>query len=216
MKPSGKSMSMLATALLAAALTGCLLGDEKTARGSVVENEIAGTIRTGDGSAAAGASVRIFAADSGSLAGNGPVGETRTDAQGAYRISGLAAGAYTLLGQSDGLYAFHDSIVVARPPGDPGKRTVRLADDTLKATGAIAVQVVLRPGDDRASIRGEVLGTAFNAGALGNGDLSMPGMPAGRLRIRFTSTLPGYKPLQVAVVVSPGETTQAGVLVLPY
>lgn len=216
MKPSRKSISVAATALLAAALTGCLLANEKTARGSVVENEIAGTIRTGDGSAAVGARVQIFAADSGSLAGNGPIGETRTDAQGAYRLSGLAAGAYTLLGQSDSLYAFRDSIVIARAPGDTGKSTLLLADDTLKATGAIAVQVVLKPGDDRASIRGEVLGTAFNAGALGNGDLSMPGMPSGRLRIRFTSTLPGYKPLQVAVDVAPGKTTQAGVLVLPY
>ena len=216
MKPSHKSKTAAAVALLALALTGCLLGDEKSARGSVVENEIAGTIRAVDGSAAAGARVQIFAADSGSLAGNGALKETSTDSMGAYRISGLAAGAYTLLGQSDGLYAFHDSIVIAVPPGDTGKITVQLADDTLKATGAIAVQVVLRPGDDRASIRGEVLGTAFNAGALGNGDLSMPGMPAGRLRIRFTSTLPGYKPLQVAVDVTPGQTTQAGVLVLPF
>lgn len=215
MKPS-KKMRSIAAAMLAAALAGCLLGNDKTARGSVVENEIAGTIRTGDGTAAVGARVQVFPADSGSLAGNGPIGETRTDANGAYRISGLAAGAYTLLGQSDSLYAFHDSIVIARAPGDSGKSTVRLADDTLRATGAIAVQVVLKPGDDRASIRGEVLGTAFNAGALGNGDLSMPGMPAGRLRIRFTSTLPGYKPLQVAVDVAPGQTTQAGVLVLPY
>lgn len=216
MKPSRKSISAAAATLLAAALTGCLLGDEKSARGSVVENEIAGTIRVVDGSAAAGARVQIFAADSGSLAGNGALKETRTDSRGAYRIAGLAAGVYTLLGQSDGLFAFHDSIEIAAPRGDSGKTTVTLADDTLKATGAIAVQVVLKPGDDRASIRGEVLGTAFNAGALGNGDLSMPGMPAGRLRIRFTSTLPGYKPLNVAVDVAPGETTQAGVLVLPY
>jgi Carboxypeptidase regulatory-like domain len=196
-------------------LMGCLLSNDKVSRGSVIENEMAGVIVTTDGNPTVGARVRLFMADSGSLSGGGAIKEAQTDLNGRFRFSDLVPGAYTLLGQKDLLYAFHDSILIPVPVGNKSD-SISLAPDTLKATGSIGVQVKLKAGDDPSSIRGEVLGTSFNARATTNGDLSMAGMPAGRLRIRFTSTLPGYKPLIVTVPVTPGAQIQADTLDLPY
>lgn len=201
-------------ALLLALVTGCLLGPDKTARGSVVENEVAGILRAGD-APAAGARVSLYPAESGPQSGAGAARETVTDGEGRFRFTGLPEGAYSILGRHDTLLAFRDSILLARRPGG-GKATVTLPPDTLLPTGAIEVKVTLKPGDDRATITGEVLGTAFDAHADSAGDLSMAGMPAGRLRIRFTSSLPGYLPLTVSVQVAPGATTRAGSLPLPF
>jgi hypothetical protein len=206
--------SLLPSALFLALLSGCLFDSDKTARGSVVENEVAGVLLAGDGPAV-GARVRLYSANSGPIPGVGSVQEVETNAQGRFRFTGLAEGAYSILGQHDTLLAFQDSILVARLPGG-GKATITLPPDTLLPTGGIEVQVTLKPGDDPASITGEVLGTAFNAHADPDGDLSMGGMPAGRLRVRFTSSLPGYLPLTVTVDVAPGAVTRAGVLPLPF
>jgi hypothetical protein len=206
--------SLAAPLLLLVLLSGCLLDSEKTARGSVVENEVAGILRAGDGPAA-GARVTLYSANAGPIPGVGSVKEVVTDADGRFRFIGLAEGAYSILGRHDTLLAFQDSILVARLPGG-GKTLVSLPPDTLRPAGGIEVKVTLKPGDDPASITGEVLGTPFNAHAGANGDLSMGGMPAGRLRVRFTSSLPGYLPLTVAVEVAPGAVTRAGTLALPY
>lgn len=202
-------------AVLGLALCGCLVGGERDARGSVIENEVAGILSGPGGAAAVAARVRLLPADSGSLSGTGALRETLTDSAGRFRFADLPAGVYTVLGQSDTLYALRDSVVVPKPTGT-AKDSIKLPADTLRATGAIEVRVTLKPGDDPATVRGEVLGTVFNARATAGGDLSMPGMPSGRLRIRFSSTLPGYKTLQVEVAVVPGTLTRAGVLALPY
>ncbi|MEO7426380.1 MAG: hypothetical protein ABI036_14420 [Fibrobacteria bacterium] len=182
------------------------------ARGSVVENEVTGIILTPEGPAVA-ARVRLYAADAG--AGAGATRETATDSAGRFHFEGLGHGAYSVLCDQGPLLAFRDSIPVS-DPSRGGKATVVLAPDTLRLPGAIQAQIILKSGDDLSTVQGEVLGTPFSAHADGSGDVSMTGMPPGRLRLRFTSTLPGYKALSVSVEVAPGRTAPAGALVLPY
>lgn len=203
-----------ATAILAAALCGCLMGggDGGRARGSVVENEIAGMLFA-EGGPAAGARVRLFRADTGASQGEA-VAVATVGTDGAYRFGSVADGEYAVLGDQGGTLSFRDKVGV-RSEGGSG-RLVQLGADTLLAPGTIEVKVELKPGDDAATVRGEVVGTDFHAQAADDGDVSMNGMPAGRLRIRFTTSLPDYEPLLVEVEVAPGKTTSAGTLNLPY
>jgi hypothetical protein len=196
-------------------LSGCLFSEDRVARGSVVENEITGVLLTSGGSPSVGARVNLYSADSRPGAEKGALSETFTDAMGTFHFSGVQNGVYSLIGQHDTLLAFHDSIKLAFAMDAP-KKVLNLVPDTLRATGAITVQITLKPGDDPSTVSGIVLGTGFGALAQSNGDLSMTGMPAGRLRIRFTSSIPGYLPLEVAVDVAPGKTSAAGALPLPY
>ena len=215
-RPSrGRGIGTIILGGLIALLAGCLFNEDREARGSIVENEIVGFITTADGAPSIGARVQLYPADS----ADGPqliaISEVITDTKGEYRFSKIKSGVYSLIGQHDTLLAFHDSIEVNAMTGAPNNVQI-LQPDTLRATGAISVRIILRPGDDPTSISGEVLGTGFGAHAQGTGDLSMFGMPAGRLRIRFKSSLAGYKPLDIAVDVAPGKTSRAGPLVLPY
>jgi len=197
-------------------LLGCVT-DGPVARGSVVENEIVGFVRTSDGNAAVGSRVQLFSASSkdfGATSVPTKLGETTTDQNGSYRFSKLDTGVYGVLSQYDTLFAFHDSISIAGS-GAGKNDTVLVAADTLKATGAISAQVIMRNGDDPATVTGVVIGTGLNSHPKISGDISMVGMPAGKLRLRFTSSLPGYKPLEVSVQVTPGITKVVGALVLP-
>lgn len=189
-------------------LTGCLTDTDREARGSVVENEVAGILYA-DAAPAAGARVSLYSADAAGAA----LAEAVTDDSGRYAFTGLAGGSYSVLGRKGGLLAFRDSIRIATAPG--AKVRISLAADTLAVPGSIRAQVALKPGDDPSSVTGVVLGTAFSAHGGSAGDVSMGGMPAGKLRLRFTSSLPGYAPLLVTVEVHPGLTTAAGTLSLP-
>ncbi len=214
-KSDRKGLRILCLIAMAISFFGCLFNEDRISRGSVVENEIVGTIRTSDGLPSIGARIQLYAADSGKASEKDAFLETQTDSTGQYHFRQVTDGVYSLIGKHDTLLAFHDSIQVKPIKGGP-KQLFNLTPDTLRATGAITVQVILKPGDDASTISGFVLGTAFSSHAQNNGDLSMQGMPAGRLRIRFTSSLAGYRPLEVAVNVAPGNTTAAGVLVLPF
>lgn len=194
-------------------LLGCVT-DNQVARGFVVENEIVGFVRTSNGNAAVGSRVQLYSSSSTNLGVTKIIEETSTDQNGSYRFTKLDSDVYGVLAQHDTLFAFHDSIVVACSNlGKPD--TVKLGADTLKIAGAISAQIILKNGDDPTTVTGVVLGTGLNSRPKSTGDISMVGMPAGRLRLRFTSTLPGYKPLEVSVIVEPGKTTPAGPLVLP-
>jgi hypothetical protein len=201
----------IAIALMAAFAAGCFLDpDSKQARGSVVENEIAGVLLGETGAPAVGARVTLAGAGESAAAPR----ETVTDSVGHFRFAKLPEGSYSVLGRHDTLLAFRDTIAVkAAAAGAPA--VVKLDPDTLRPTGGIEVRVTLRPGDDPASVTGTVLGTAFSSHADATGDLSMGGMPRGRLRVRFVSSLPGYRALEVAVDVAPGLITRAGTLSLP-
>ncbi len=203
-KPRLAQSAMLSLLLFA----GCLSDPDREARGSVVENEVAGILYT-DAGPAIGA--RVYLYNAGVAAG--ALAEAVTDDSGRYAFTGLAAGTYSVLGGKDGLLAFRDSVNLAL--SSAGKVRLLLPGDTLAVPGSIRVQVTLKPGDDPASVTGVVLGTSFSAHSDPAGDVSMGGMPPGRLRVRFTSSLPGYQPLVVSVAVASGRTTEAGVLALP-
>ncbi len=196
--------SALAMTCLAAA--GCLpLGEDREARGSVVENEIAGRVFEG-AEPSVGARIRVYPA--GEFSPH-PIAELRTDSVGAYRIELSGSGPYSLLADREGLLLFVDGLE-ARLPGADVFRS-----DTLKETGRISVRVQLEGGADASSIVGEVLGSPFDSHADSTGDMSMSGMPAAPLRIRIYSESPGYDTLLVPVTVPSGDSLDLGYVELP-
>ncbi len=207
--PSRKAGIRLLPALLLVVF-GCMLESEKEARGSVVENEIIGALVTGVGPAE-GAEVSLYRSGT---PHDEPLAKSTTGADGRFRFTNLKEGAYTLLGKHGVLLSFRDSILIESVDGQP--RIVDVSGDTLQTTGSIELEVALRPGDDPASVRGVVLGTAFKAAATDAGSLGMDGMPAGDLPVRITSSLPGYGEIRTTVRVIPGDTTRLGTVTLPF
>ncbi len=192
-------------------LMACLADTDNTARGTVVENEIAGRLYV-DGGVASGALVRLYTADFAAeyaadpAAGEAaPLRETFADAEGAYRFEGLAKGAYSVVARHGTLIGLRDSTLTGSA----------LAEDTLKPGGYVEAEVALRPGDEPSSVSAQVLGSSFVSRPDAVGSMAMAGMPEGNLRLRIFSSLPGYDTLYATVPVRSGDTTRVGTLVLP-
>ncbi len=75
--------------------------------------------------------------------------------------------------------------------------------------------VELRPGDDPHSVRVQVLGSGFISQADASGSFGMTGMPDGKLRVRFSTTLPGYKILETKLELISGRPLSTGTIHLP-
>jgi len=188
-------------------VVGCFDNDDKDRQTgvSVVENEIVGRILLENGDPAAGAKVSLFRAEE---AGK-PVIEGSASASGEYRFSGIKAGSYSILARQSALVTFQDAIALVS-----GKLV--LPDRLLRVGGKVRTAVVLKPGDDISSVTAVILGSDFISKPKVGGDLGMDGMPEGKLRIRITSTIPGYLPLEAQLDIISGEETLVDTLHLPF
>ena len=138
-------------------------------------------------------------------------GETVTDAEGRYRISGVAAGTYALTAAKDTLGAFRDSVLVPVAGLDAGA-------DTLRLTGALEGKVFLEAGEDPRTVLILVLGTnVLTVPRDSAGGFALEGMGAGEYRVRFLSTLKDYRPLDTVLAIRAGaRDTLAGPISLPF
>ena len=193
-----------AIAILAAGLLLACNDDEGRAGVSVVENELYGRILNEDGSAAAKVPVELYKADS----AGAEVGVDSTDGEGRFRFPSLPPGRYSALARREGALAFLDGLELASRDLDAGERRLRQG-------GSVSTVVALRPGDDPASVTAVVLGTGYRSTPDAGGDMGMDGMPEGALRIRITSSLPGYLPLEATLNIISGKETLVDTLHLP-
>ncbi|MBW8887327.1 MAG: putative Ig domain-containing protein [Fibrobacteres bacterium] len=190
-------------------LTACLFDGKQANRGSVVDNELAGQLFLGDGSAAAGARVRVYQVnhipDSSAAAY-----VTTTDHAGRYTLASLPEGEYNILGDRDGLYSYQDSVSV-------GGTSDSLPSDTLEVPGSLAGFVGLEPNDNPRSAIVQVLGTNNFVNVNEDGSFRLENLAAGRYRLKVVTTQPNYTPLFVPLLARTGyQDTLADTLRLPY
>lgn len=210
-----KSPLPLLCGIAAALLSGCLF-DQQARRGSVIENEVYGTLYEGDGDPAVGATVRIFpvghvprgglvkrAADTGIV-------ELKTDAKGRYYLKDLFVGQYNILGDLDGQVSYRDSVGIS-------DATDSVAADTLGAAGSLTARLQLEPNHDPAHCFVQVLGTHRFLNADSAGRFTLDGFAAGEYSVRVSTTLPQYTPWFGSLRIRAGrkDTLEAPIR-LPY
>jgi Carboxypeptidase regulatory-like domain len=189
---------------LTVGLVACLDEDKDVAGVSVVENEIVGRILGADEAGVQGLKVRLFASDSSGKA----IDSTATGADGSYRFASLKPGHYSILARQGNALLFDDAISV-----EQGR--VQREARSLRPGGSVRTVVVLRPGDDVGTVNAVVLGTDFLSTPAADGDMGMDNMPEGTLRLRISTSLPGYLPLEAKLTIISGKETLVDTLHLP-
>ncbi len=186
--------------------------------GSEVENEqFAKGVKDGKGHPVDNALVRVFTVDhipGSSLAKaarkSSLVWETRTDAEGRFRLDSISAGQYNVLISKDSLRAFRDSVFLA-----PG--VTALPADTLKAPATLSGFVRVQPVHDPRSATVQVLGTDIYTNVDAAGRFVLSGMAGGDYRLRIVSTITEYAPLFFATRVVAGKANVLqDTLALPF
>ena len=192
-----KMLSMLA---LAAGIFVCCDKTPTTAgNGSETENAFSGRILYGDGSPAAGVSVRVLPVDNvPSIAAAKSIVVT-TDSNGYYNVAGLDSGLYNVEGLKDTLGVFIDSIAVKAKPSIPvgilktvGKITGVTHMEGQSDTNQVRVTLYM-PGTSR--ITKPVIGGRFN----------FDNMPEGRYQL-IIDPLPQYVVKVIDIPVISGQT----------
>jgi hypothetical protein len=198
-------LATLSSALaLAIGLSACADEDKDVAGVSVVENEIVGRILGADQAGVQALQVQLFAADSSGKA----IDSTKTGADGSYRFRALKSGHYSILARQENTVLFDDAIAVE-------SGTVTREARSLRPGGSVRTVVVLRPGDDVQTVTAVVLGTDFLSNPAPDGDMGMDDMPEGTLRLRISTSLPGYLPLEAKLTIISGKETLVDTLHLP-
>lgn len=208
-----------AAAALSACLCACfsvyLSGCESQGTGSTTESGVVSGRLLAEGNIPiTGAAVALVPADhvpSPVLRKTAAAGEAVTDAEGRYRISGVAAGTYSLIASKDTLAGFRDSVMVT---GDG----LEAGTDTLRPAGSLEGKVVLQAGDDPRTVLILVLGTnVLTVPRDSSGGFSLSGMGAGEYRVRFLSTIKDYRPLDTLLTIrAGGADSLAEPLRLPF
>jgi hypothetical protein len=137
-----------------------------------------------DGGAAAGATVKIFAA--GEVNGQ-CLSKQMTTARGYYSISGLPKDVYNVWFEKDSLVAFHDSVLIS----ENGPLTWM---DTLDCPSSILGIAGVQPNHDPRSVTIRVVGTDKYCTAEQTGRFAINGIAGGNYSILLKSTLPNYTP----------------------
>jgi Carboxypeptidase regulatory-like domain len=202
---SGLSGLVGLSGLLAATLLmACAEDDDRQSGVSVVENEIYGRVLQEDGLAAVGVPVVLYKSDSAGV----KVSQGVTDNQGQFRFASLPPGAYSALARRDSVIAFIDGVQMLSGKVNAGERKLRVG-------GKVRTAVVLRPGDEPTTVTAVVLGSDFRSTPKPDGDMGMDGMPEGALRIKVSTSLPGYLPLEATLTIISGKETKVDTLHLP-
>lgn len=204
MKPLARSGAMALTLVIASGWVACLQDKDNVAGVSVVENEIVGRILGDQDVGVSGLKVKLFAADSSGKA----LDSTLTQADGSYRFRSLKPGQYSILARQGNALFFDDAISV-----EQGKASREARH--LRPGGSVRTVVVLRPDDDVGTVTAVVLGTDFLSKPAPDGDMGMDQMPEGTLRLRISTSLPGYLPLEAKLTVISGKETLVDTLHLP-
>lgn len=203
MRPFSRITPAIA-ALSSVCFFACLDDENRQAGVSVVENEIYGRILNEDGSPAAQVPVELYHADSAGV----KIGQALTGNDGEFRFDEIKPGNYSALARRDSVIAFMDGVQVLAGEVNAGERKLRVG-------GKVRTAVALRPGDDPTTVTAVVLGSAFASTPKPDGDMGMDGMPEGSLRIRISTSLPGYLPLEATLVIISGKETRVDTLHLP-
>jgi formylglycine-generating enzyme required for sulfatase activity len=136
-----------------------------------------------DGSAAEGASIKLFRVDD-SL--KTPTLATITDTNGRYSVEGIAAGTYNIWAEMDSLVAFQDSIELAGANDS-------IPYDTIRTAGSITAIVGVQPTDDPRGVIVQVMGSnRYDDNVQADGRFTIRGLATGSYRLRLTTTLPNY------------------------
>jgi hypothetical protein len=136
-----------------------------------------------DGSAAVGATVKLFKVDD-SL--KTPAFTTVTDTDGQYAVSGVTQGTYNIWAEKDTLVAFQDSIILANTD-------TRIPDDTIYPAGSFTAVVGMQPNDDPRGVIVQILGSdLYDDNVQADGHFTIKGIASGSYRLRLTTTLPNY------------------------
>jgi formylglycine-generating enzyme required for sulfatase activity len=136
-----------------------------------------------DGSAAVGASIKLFRVDD-SL--KTPALATVTDTNGRYSVEGIAAGTYNIWAEMDSLVAFQDSIELAGANDS-------IPYDTIRTAGSITAIVGVQPTDDPRGVIVQVMGSnRYDDNVQADGRFTIRGLATGAYRLRLTTTLPNY------------------------
>jgi hypothetical protein len=178
--------------------------------GSELPNELTGKLVTQQNLPAARVKVGLYSvnyipADSGS---QGLSFTTQTDASGKYAFKEVPPGRYNLLGITDSLGFFRDSITVTGG-GDAGI-------DSLAKLGSLSGVVRLQPQDDPRNAIVQVMGTDYYMNVRKDGTFTLAGLAGGFYRLRVFVGLPNYIPLFANVRVRSGEHDTLTTPLEPY
>jgi hypothetical protein len=122
-----------------------------------------------------------------------------TDSTGWYGLNTLQPGSYNLLAANtnSSQLAYDDSVAIT---GDTNK----LGTETLQLPGSIRGIVKLLPGDNATTVSMFAFGTFNMTGAELDGSFSFSNLAAGTYRVRISSYLDKYLPLDTLLTVQAG------------
>jgi hypothetical protein len=213
---TNRPISLLAYGVILTILASCLL-EKEAKRGSVIENEIAGTLYLEDGSPAMGAAVRLYPVNQVPRHGlvkqaasdSDAVFASTTDGAGRYRVTDLPAGEYNIMAELGLVSSLLDSVVIS-------EATDSLPSDTLTAPGTVVGRVILEPDADPRSCFVQVLGTNRFAGTDSTGQFILRDLPAGKYSTRVVATLPDYNPYFGSFQVRSGKQDTLEPIRMPF
>ncbi|MEK7392066.1 MAG: hypothetical protein AAB214_05815, partial [Fibrobacterota bacterium] len=172
------------------------------------ETHTKGTLFQANGEVAAGARVRIFAADQ-NLSDSLPVTQTQVDANGQVSLR-LKRGYYSLLADDTAHNAvFIDSVY---SDGD----TVRLPTDTLRKPGVIVGHVKVQPWHSPTIAWVHLMRTDLFAKVDTSGAFTLSGVPAGTFDLVATCDLGEYTPTHRQARSFPDSILDVGLIDLVY
>lgn len=213
---------VLASALLAAVLAGCLFETSRTAGGgSDIGNggAIAGVILTAEGAPAAGLSVRLRRADylpplpatKRAASSLDSLGDARTAANGGFAFAGLDSGEYRLeiLDTAAGRGALIDCKLAS------GVRRVELPETRLRATGELRLRLA-GGASDTGTVQVRFYGLERVITLRAGVDSSIRNLPAGTYALLTASPNPVLSGLEArGIAVRPDSATVVDGLAAP-
>lgn len=182
--------------------------DSGNVAGTNNETHTKGTLYQANGKVAAGARVRIFAANQ-AVGDSLPVEQTKADANGRISLK-LKRGYYSLLANDTaGRAVFIDSILST---GDK----VEFDDDTLRPTGTLTGHLRVQPMHSPAIAWVHVMRTNLFANVDSSGAFRIEGVPEGKMEVVALSHLPEYTPTFREAQAFSDSTVDIGTIDLVY
>jgi hypothetical protein len=199
---------LLAIALLCGFFPACNTNDS----GTEIPNELVGREYIA-GRTAADAEVKLipvgYVPGDRNDSGRTTVVTLRTDGEGRFSVSSVAAGEYNIVASKDALRSFRDSISVT------GKGQ-QLGSDTLKSPGSLTGWIGLQPQDNPRTSTVQVLGTTLFVNVDQDGGFHLPNLGAGQYQIRVVTFSPGYVPLIKDVAIGAGRSDTLADTLRPF
>ncbi|MEO7425404.1 MAG: hypothetical protein ABI036_09470 [Fibrobacteria bacterium] len=199
---------LLAIALLCGFFPACNTNDS----GTEIPNELVGREFIA-GRTASDAEVKLipvgYVPGDRNDSGRTTVVTLRTDGEGRFSVSSVAAGEYNIVASKDALRSFRDSIAVT------GKGQ-QLGSDTLKSPGSLTGWIGLQPQDNPRTSTVQVLGTTLFVNVEQDGEFHLPNLGAGQYQIRVVTFSPGYVPLIKEVTIDAGRADTLADTLRPF